>query len=293
MTQNGKLAIDDNDKPVMGGTSSSDNATIINSAFDPITRRLLTDASGGGSGTVTSVSVVSANGFAGSVADPTTTPAITLSTTVNSPVLAGNGTALIAATTTGSGSTAVLATAPTFPTNITVGAAAGATGDILFKGTTSGTVTLTVADVAGTWTLQLPADDGSNGQVLTTNGSGVTTWETPAGGGNVSNTGTPLNNQIAIWTDATTIEGVAGLTYDGTTFATTAITGTSSITLGTNGGTGGSVKLFGATSGDATIRVAAAAGTATIFQLPVTNGSNTNILQTNCLFHFQAYANHL
>lgn len=36
------------------------------------------------------------------------------------------------------------------------------------------------------------------------------------GGGNVSNTGTPVNNQIAIWTDATTIEGNASLTYNGT-----------------------------------------------------------------------------
>jgi hypothetical protein len=39
--------------------------------------------------------------------------------------------------------------------------------------------------------------------------------ETLGGGGNVSNTGTPVNNQIAVWTDATTIEGTTGLTYDG------------------------------------------------------------------------------
>jgi hypothetical protein len=38
------------------------------------------------------------------------------------------------------------------------------------------------------------------------------------GGGNVSNTGTPANNQIAVWTDATTIEGVASLTFNGSTF---------------------------------------------------------------------------
>ena len=63
-------------------------------------------------GTVTSVSVVSANGLAGTVATATTTPAITLSTTVTAPVLAGNGTAISAATTTGSGSTVVLATSP-------------------------------------------------------------------------------------------------------------------------------------------------------------------------------------
>ncbi len=46
-----------------------------------------------GSGTVTSVSVVSANGFAGTVANATTTPAITLSTTITG-VLSGNGTAI-------------------------------------------------------------------------------------------------------------------------------------------------------------------------------------------------------
>lgn len=38
-------------------------------------------AGGGGSGTVTNVSVVTANGFSGSVANPTTTPAITLTAT--------------------------------------------------------------------------------------------------------------------------------------------------------------------------------------------------------------------
>lgn len=41
ITSNGSLKRDDNDTPVMGGTSSTDNATIINAAFDPVTRRLL------------------------------------------------------------------------------------------------------------------------------------------------------------------------------------------------------------------------------------------------------------
>src|SRR5271166_2549929 len=66
------------------------------------------------SGTVTSVSVVSANGFAGTVATATTTPAITISTSINSPVLAGNGTAISAASTTGTGSTVALSASPTF-----------------------------------------------------------------------------------------------------------------------------------------------------------------------------------
>jgi len=49
-----------------------------------------------GTGTVTDVSVTSANGFAGSVATSTTTPAITISTTVTG-LLKGNGTAVSAA----------------------------------------------------------------------------------------------------------------------------------------------------------------------------------------------------
>jgi len=53
----------------------------------------VTPASGG---SVTTVSVVSANGFAGTVANPTTTPAITLTTSITG-VLKGNGTAISAA----------------------------------------------------------------------------------------------------------------------------------------------------------------------------------------------------
>ena len=58
---------------------------------------LKTALTGVGSGTVTTVSVVSANGLAGTVANATTTPAITLSTSITG-VLKGNGTAISAAT---------------------------------------------------------------------------------------------------------------------------------------------------------------------------------------------------
>jgi hypothetical protein len=53
-------------------------------------------SAGSGSGTVTTVSVVSANGFAGTVANPGTTPAISLSTSVIG-IVKGNGTAIAAA----------------------------------------------------------------------------------------------------------------------------------------------------------------------------------------------------
>ena len=52
------------------------------------------------------------------------------------------------------------------------------------------------------------------------------------------------------------------------------------IITGTNGGTGGYLKLNGATSGSSTIQVAAEAGTAT-FQLPTTNGTSGYMLVTN------------
>jgi hypothetical protein len=56
-----------------------------------------TTFNGKGSGTVTSASVVSANGFAGTIATATTTPAITLTTSITG-VLKGNGTAISAGT---------------------------------------------------------------------------------------------------------------------------------------------------------------------------------------------------
>lgn len=62
LTYRGRLAIDDNDKPVMGGTSSVDNSTIVNSAYDPTTRRLLVDSSGGGGNSFVYNEIVAGSG---------------------------------------------------------------------------------------------------------------------------------------------------------------------------------------------------------------------------------------
>ena len=60
---------------------------------------------------------------------------------------------------------------------------------------------------------------GSSGEVLTSNGVGTApTFQAPTGGGNVSNVGTPLDNQLAVWTGATTVEGTADFTFDGADF---------------------------------------------------------------------------
>lgn len=91
---------DQNFVPTLLGVSNVDGATPVPIYADPVTHRLLVDLPSG-TGTVTSVSVVSANGFAGTVATATSTPAITLSTTITG-ILKGNGTS-ISAVTIGSG----------------------------------------------------------------------------------------------------------------------------------------------------------------------------------------------
>lgn len=83
---------------------------------------------GGGGGTVTSVSVVTANGLAGTVATSTTTPAITLTTSVTG-VIKGDGTALSAATS---------------GTDYSLGTSALATG-IVKSTTTTGALTIAIA----------------------------------------------------------------------------------------------------------------------------------------------------
>lgn len=84
-----------------------------------------TGGGGGGTGTVKSVAVVSANGLTGSVLNPSTTPSITLGTSIAAPVLKGANGAIEAATTTGTGGTVVLNDGPTLKNPIISGVITG------------------------------------------------------------------------------------------------------------------------------------------------------------------------
>lgn len=88
---NGQLLIGNGTGYTVANLTAGSGVSISNSAGG-----ISISATGTG-GTVTSVSVVSANGFAGTVATATTTPAITISTSITG-LLYGNGTAIAAAT---------------------------------------------------------------------------------------------------------------------------------------------------------------------------------------------------
>lgn len=127
-------------------------------------------SAGAGSGTVTSASVVSANGFGGTVATASTTPAITITTSVSG-LLKGNGTAVSAATvgtdyqapisltTTGSTGAATLISnvlnIPNYSVAGTVTSVATGTGLTGGTITSSGTISIdsTVVTLTGTQTL--------------------------------------------------------------------------------------------------------------------------------------------
>jgi len=63
----------------------------------------------------------------------------------------------------------------------TPGSALDVKGTLRLSGSTSGYVGFAPAAAAGSTTYTLPAADGTASQVLTTNGSGVLSWSTPAG----------------------------------------------------------------------------------------------------------------
>lgn len=113
----------------------------------------------------------------------------------------------------------VFGTAPVFASTITIGTAAGTTGAALLRGTTSGTVTFTVAAAAGTWTMTLPTSAGSSGQVLQTDGVGVTSWVASGGGITIGTTAITSGTTTRILYDNAGVVGEYTLTGTGTVVA--------------------------------------------------------------------------
>lgn len=232
ITQNGVLKRDDNESPVMGGTSSSDNATIINSAFDPLTRRLLTDSAGGGTGTVTQIDTT----LPISGGPITTTGTITTSMATNK--LIGRGT----------GGTGVMEEI-TLGTNLslsgtTLNAASGLT--TLTIGTTtitSGTTTRILYDNAGVLGEYTISGSGTvvamqtSPQLITPNIGVATGTSLDVSGVLESGTNTGTGGQLKMFgsTSGDVTLKVAAAAGTATVFQLPATNGTNTYVLQTNG----------------------------------------------------------
>lgn len=198
------LPKDANSVAVIGGVSDLDGVSILPGIINHTTGRLkVSGVIAGGTGTVSSVSVVSANGFAGTVATATTTPAITLSTTITG-ILQGNGTAISAATTTGSGGI-VLVSSPTIATPTISGhftaegvTTTGATGTGALVFGTAPTITLASASTAVT------QSTGDNTTAVATDAF-VTTA--------IANAIAGVNPAVAVQCATTQSSDTSGLTY--------------------------------------------------------------------------------
>ena len=197
---------------------------------------------------------------------------------------------IVSVTNTGSGSN-VLATSPTLVTpnlgtpsaitltnatgtasiniNGTVGATTPTTGafttlsasSLGLNGSSSGTVTVNTAAAAGTWTLTLPTSAGTNGYVLSTDGTGITSWIAQSGGGggvtsfSAGTTGLTPNTAT---TGAVTLAGTLAVANGGTGVTTSTGTGSvvlsnspalGSIGIGTSAGTAIGAVIGGTLSG--------------------------------------------
>lgn len=111
---------------------------------------------------------------------------------------------------------------------------------------------------------------GADGTFLKSNGAtSAPSFATPAGSGDVSKVGTPVNNQVGIWTGDGTLEGDANLTF-----------ASSTLNIGVATSSKGVLTLSGNTSGTVTIQPLAAAGTYTL-TLPNTDGDPDQFLKTD------------
>lgn len=193
----------------------------------------------------TSISVSSVNGVAYPANPATNTvPVVTSPNQVTYEALPLSAMATIGAGTV-LGNTGAIPSVP----SATVAPVLGPGGSITLKGASSGSATIGVPTAAGAVTLTLPNTNGSNGNVLSTDGAGNLSWTASSGAINAGTTG-----QLGYY-------AASGTTLSGTPNASIS---TGTLTLGTNGSVGGGLALAGSISGTVSLKAPASAGSNTI-----------------------------
>jgi hypothetical protein len=262
-------------KVLTGYTSGAGTVAATDTILQAIQK--LNGNAAGATGTVTSVSVVSNNGFAGTVATATSTPAITLTTTVTGMLKGSNVSGIVSAGTSG--------------TDYSLGTSALATG-ILKSTTATGALTIAVAadfptlnqDTTGTASKTNALNSATTvvnvssataptvGQYLIATSGTAATWQTPAAPSAFAAGTAMVFKQTAAPTGWTKV-----LTNDNS--ALRVVTGTAS--------TGGSVAFTTAFASQAVAGTNAASGATTLTTAQIAAhthdyvGHNPNASQPN------------
>jgi hypothetical protein len=233
-----------------------------------------------GSGTVTAVSVATANGFAGSSSGGAT-PALTLSTSVTG-LLKGNGTAISAATSGSdyapatSGSSILYGNGSGGFSNVTVGTGVSFTGGTLSATGSGGTLTNVTASSplsssgGTTPNISISSSTGTGAVVLASSPTLVTPALGTPSSGNLANCTFPTLNQNTTGTAAglsTTLAVTSGGTGVTSSTGTGSVVLSSSPTLATPNITSG-ITLTGSAGTSGQVLTSAGSGSAPTWSSP-------------------------